>query len=106
MWAPGIAVFAATYASSLAIGMLAHGHPTSFYIQLAGPFIAAADNRDAVGYSMEFALGAGQIVGAALIISGLAVRKKQFVRIAELDLDLSPTMFGANKPGLSLHGRF
>lgn len=107
MWAPGMAAFVSTYASCVAIGALVHGRSkTAWYIPLAGPFVAAQDSRNAEGSILPIALGAGQIAGVVLTVSGFLLHKKRFVRVAEFDVDVSPTMHGANLPGLSVHGRF
>jgi len=51
----------------------APGSDWPLFIPIAGPFVAMATSEDRPIYALAL-LGAGQVAGAALIISGLAVR--------------------------------
>ena len=109
-WLPGVAVFFATYAVSFVVGIAASypdGIKVAYLIPFAGPFVAIAEHRlkpQLNAFACIF--GAGQIVGLGLLVAGLVVHQKRFVRIAEADLSLAPTILAPNVPGLGLLGRF
>lgn len=109
MWASGLGTWGSTYLGSVVMGVgQQYFHDSAdWFVPLVGPFIAAVDyNLTSEGTILAIALGAGQVIGAGLIIGGLIVRRKQFIRVAKLDLNIVPTMFGTNLPGLGINGRF
>ena len=110
LWALGLAAFASTYSLSIVTGALGRssGIDGTIYVPLVGPFIAAAkcESCTSKGTTLMSVLGVGQVVGAALIIGGLATRQKRLVRIKRHALQMGPTWIAYGVPGLGLSGVF
>ena len=108
MWAVGLAAFAATYSISVVVGAFGHamGMDAIAAVPLAGPFIAAAtcDTCSSAGKTAVTFLGVVQVVGVGLLISGLIVRQKRFVRIKRHALRVGATWAAFDIPSLSLRG--
>ena len=77
------------------------GSDWPLFIPIVGPFVALGTSKDRPAYALAI-LGAGQVVGAALFASGLAVRTP-FKSGA--DLALSPSFFEGGA-GLRLSREF
>ena len=110
LWAPGVGLLAGTYLASALLGALASAfnNDSTLFIPFAGPFIygASCDGCTGGGRALLYALGAGQIIGTGLLITGFVVRRERFVRTAQLDVWLGPTWLAGDAPGLELSGRF
>jgi hypothetical protein len=81
-----------------------HGAPGTdwpLFVPVVGPFVALATSKDRPAYTLAL-LGAGQIVGAALLVCGVAIRTPQKPGDG---LVLSPSIF-AGGGGLHLSRQF
>ena len=67
------------------------GSDWPLFIPIAGPFVAMGTSKDRPIYALAI-LGAGQIAGAALFVSGLAVR-------TPLKSDTRTRIFALDLPG-------
>lgn len=71
------------------------------FVPVVGPFVALGTSKDRPAYALAI-LGAGQVVGAALFVSGLALRTPYKT---STDLLLSPSFYQGGA-GLHLSSRF
>ena len=113
MWAPGIAVFAVSYAI-MAVGSTVD-EDYEMLIPVAGPFIQAGQNNcDSssveglcrLGVILLAVDGVLQAVGIGLTIAGLAMRRKRFLRIDVASLSITPAQLAQDSYGLRLSATF
>jgi hypothetical protein len=78
------------------------GSDWPLFVPVVGPFVAMGTSKDRPIYALAI-LGAGQVVGASLLVSGLAVRTPPTEPYARVSFSPSIAPSGA---GVSLSGPF